>query len=395
MYFVLVCEINHKFLYASNVMSANTTYRGVSVIIDKNDFHSLFEVLHRRGYDIFGPTIKDQAIVYDAIASVDDLPIGWVDRQGNGIYHLSRHRRKFLFGYVVGPHSWKQILYPPNRKLFEARRNGNGYELIEESETPSKRALIGVRSCELHALDILDRVLLDGPYRDPSYGLRRENLFVVAVNCTRTGGTCFCASMNTGPRATSGFDLALTEILDNDDHYFVATVGSDAGANLLTDIPHRKASEKERQAEQKAIDHAASRMGRHLDVTGLEDLLNRNFDSPRWEKTAARCLSCGNCTMVCPTCFCANVEDNTDLTGDTVSRCRRWDSCYNIDFSYLHGGSVRSSVAARYRQWMMHKLAYWPQQYGTFGCVGCGRCITWCPVGIDLTEEARAIRKSE
>ena len=105
-------------------------------------------------------------------------------------------------------------------------------------------------------------------------------------------------------------------------------------------------------------------------------------------------MACGNCTLVCPTCFCATVQDTTDVSG-TVERDREWASCFDVEHSYLHGGSVRETTRARYRQWMTHKLSTWWDQFGTSGCVGCGRCVTWCPVGIDITEEAAAIRASD
>ena len=110
---------------------------------------------------------------------------------------------------------------------------------------------------------------------------------------------------------------------------------------------------------------------------------------------AERCLTCGNCTLVCPTCFCTNVEDVGDLTGDHAERWRVWDTCFSVDYSYIHGGSVRPSGRARYRQWLTHKLATWHDQFDSSGCVGCGRCITWCPVGIDITQEVAAIRETE
>ena len=133
-------------------------------------------------------------------------------------------------------------------------------------------------------------------------------------------------------------------------------------------------------------------MGREMNTDGIHDLLLANLEHPRWEEVAGRCLTCGNCTMVCPTCFCTSVEDTSDLAGVSAERSRRWDSCFTMDFSYIHGGSVRASPKSRYRQWMTHKLATWWDQFGSSGCVGCGRCITWCPVGIDITEEVRAIR---
>jgi ferredoxin len=132
-----------------------------------------------------------------------------------------------------------------------------------------------------------------------------------------------------------------------------------------------------------------------MESRDVKDLLYRNLEHPRWDEVATRCLSCANCTMVCPTCFCTTVEDVTDLSGEHAERWQRWDSCFTQAFSYVHGGSVRPSTKAKYRQWMTHKLATWLDQFGSSGCVGCGRCITWCPVGIDITEEVRAIRESD
>jgi len=201
--------------------------------------------------------------------------------------------------------------------------------------------------------------------------------------------------MHTGPKATFGFDLALTEVLTGERHYFVVEVATERGTEVLQDVPHRDASEEEQQAAEAAVARAAAQMGRTLDTTNIKDLLYRNYEHPRWDEVANRCLTCGNCTMVCPTCFCTTVEDTTDLTGEHAERWRKWDSCFTLDFSYIHGGSVRASPKSRYRQWLTHKLATWIDQFGTSGCVGCGRCITWCPVAIDITEEVRAIRASD
>jgi len=132
-------------------------------------------------------------------------------------------------------------------------------------------------------------------------------------------------------------------------------------------------------------------MGRHLDTEGLKERLDRSYEVPHWDEVAKRCLACGNCTMVCPTCFCATMEDTGDLGNTLTERRRVWDSCFSIEFSYVHGGSVRTSAGARYRQWITHKLAAWHHQFGVSGCVGCGRCITWCPAGIDITAEAAAV----
>ncbi|HKH18577.1 MAG TPA: 4Fe-4S dicluster domain-containing protein [Solirubrobacteraceae bacterium] len=361
-------------------------------VIERGEFDALFDALSRRGYTIVGPTIRDQAIVYDELRSSADLPIGWTDEQDGGHYRLRRRDDEALFGYAVGPQSWKRYQLPPDRRLWSARRDTRG--ALTDFEEPAgampRYAFLGARSCELHAMGILDRVLLHGRDSEPD-----EHPFVIAVNCGQAGGTCFCVSMGTGPVADRGYDLALTEVLEDGRHYFVVDVGTASGAEVLDDVTHAGAQADERRRAEEAHARARAQMGRELDTTGIKELLYRNYEHARWDDVADRCLTCGNCTMVCPTCFCTTVEDTTDLTGERVERHQRWDSCFTVDYSHINGGAVRSSTRSRYRQWMTHKLATWIDQFGSSGCVGCGRCITWCPVGIDITEEARAIRESD
>ncbi len=364
-------------------------------VVERDDFQRLLDVLQKQGYELIGPTIKEGAIAYDTIASVEDLPVGWTDEQDGGTYRLQQRNDRMLFGYAVGPHSWKKYLFSPKLRLWQAQRQGGEIEMIPTAPESPKRAFIGVRSCELHAIAIQDKVFLEGAAVDPHYRARRNNLFILAVNCARAGGTCFCVSMQTGPQATTGFDLALTEILAGEHHYFVLEVGSESGAEVLSQVPHTAATEEQQEKAEEVVAQTAQQMGRRLDTQGIKELLYSNLEHPRWDDVASRCLTCANCTLVCPTCFCSTVEDTTDLKGDRAERWRVWDSCFTMDFSYLHGGSVRASAKSRYRQWLTHKLATWIDQFGTSGCVGCGRCITWCPVAIDITEEVKAIRESQ
>jgi sulfhydrogenase subunit beta (sulfur reductase) len=365
------------------------------VIIERADFQSLLDGLTARGYRLVGPTVREGAIVYDEVHSDSDFPTGWTDTQEAGLYRLKTRDDRAMFGYVVGPHSWKKFLLLPELRLWKAHRTERGFEFVETRADAPKLAFIGVRACEIHAMRIQDRVMLGGKYVDPNYASRRDRAFIVAVNCGQAGGTCFCVSMNTGPKAESGFDLALTEVLEEGRHFFVVQAGSEAGARVLDDVPHREANSAHVSEADAIVARTAQSMGRTLDTGGIKELFYRNYENPRWDDVAKRCLTCANCTMVCPTCFCTTVEDVTDLTGEKAERWRKWDSCFTMDFSYIHGGSVRSSTKSRYRQWITHKLATWIDQFGTSGCVGCGRCITWCPVGIDITEETRAIRESE
>ena len=364
-------------------------------IIARVQLDALLDALHRRGYTVIGPTVRSQSLVYDELRRADDLPAGWVDVQQGGTFRLARGDDDALFAHTVGHDSLKRFLFPPHLSIWRARRGAHGGLEVEEPAPPPRYAFLGVRSCDLHAVAIQDRVFMDDRYVDPDYEARRRDAFFVAVNCGRAGGTCFCTSMGTGPRVGGGFDLALTEVLDDDSHRFVVEVGSDRGAEVLAELDHRPAAAHDAAAPDAAAARASASMGRTLDVTDIRDLLQANAEHPRWDEVADRCLSCGNCTMVCPTCFCSTVEDTTDLAGGETEHTRLWDSCFTLGHSYVHGGSVRQSGRSRYRQWMTHKLSTWIDQFGTSGCVGCGRCITWCPVAIDITEEAAAIRASD
>jgi len=373
----------------------NPSQSAEPAVLERDHLQSLLDVLSKRGFRVLGPTVRDRAIVYDDLTSVADAPVGWTDEQDGGTYRLKKRADGALFGYTKGPTSWKNFLHPSVVRLWRAKTGGNGFKIEEGAENAGKLAFIGVRSCDLHAIAVQDKVFLDGKYSDPVYKARRKDSFIVAVNCGQADGTCFCVSMNTGPKATSGFDLALTEVLDAKRHYFVVEVGTKQGGEVLGQVPHKPATAAEKAAAERIVAEAAGRMGRTMNTKGIKELLYGNYDNPRWDDVAKRCLTCGNCTLVCPTCFCTTVEDTTDLAGEHVERWRKLDSCFTMDFSYIHGGSVRASNRARYRQWMTHKLATWIDQFGTSGCVGCGRCITWCPVAIDITEEAGAIRKSD
>jgi ferredoxin len=353
----------------------------------------LLHGLRADGYTLVGPTVRDGAIVQAEIATIDDLPAGFTEVQEAGTYRLVRRDDDALFGFSVGPHSYKQLFFVPRLRLVKLRRKDEGFGVEQERDAPPRLAVIGARSCDLHAIEVQDRTFLRGPYVDADYEARRSDVFVVAVHCGQAGGTCFCVSMETGPRATFGFDLALTELLEP--HRFLVEIGSERGAALLARLDAGDAGESEVQAADDVVAQTARSMGRRMDTTDIKELLYRNAEHPRWDDVADRCLACTNCTLACPTCFCSSVEDVSDLGGETAERWRRWDSCFTLDHSYLHGGSVRTSIRARYRQWLTHKVASWIDQFDTSGCVGCGRCITWCPVGIDITEEVAAIRAAD
>jgi ferredoxin len=341
--------------------------------VDLETFGRLIPALQGRGYEVVGPTVRDGAVVYDTLTCIDDLPAGWTDIQEPGRYRLERAGDGALFGFHCGPQSWKKFLHPANLALFN-------------SGPVPKYALLGLRPCELAAIRLLDRVLMEDRYPDTIYAARRREALILVAQCSAPSGVCFCESMKTGPRAGTGFDVAITELAGNGRHDFILESGSERGAEIIAGLgtgDRREIHPPEPVPQTKTVD-----------TSGLHDLLIEKFEHPRWDDVARRCLCCGNCTMVCPTCFCTTVEDSSDITGAQTARVRKWDSCFTLAFSYIHGGSVRASAKSRYRQWLTHKFAYWIDQFGSFGCVGCGRCITWCPAAIDVTEELRAIREN-
>jgi ferredoxin len=358
-------------------------------LLDRAGFDALFGVLVELGYTPIGPTVLDGTIRYDRVDSTADLPGGWHDVQDGGTYRLEPRADDALFGFAVGPDSWKRYLFPPETVLLEVRGSDGSLVMEAASDHNERFAFIGVRPCEIAAIETQDRLLLGF---DPTYTERRRNALVIAANCTEPGGTCFCASMGTGPGREDGFDLGFTELLDAERHEYLFAVGTDRGADILDRVPGRDATPSDHEQARAAIAAAVDRMGRTLDTEGIRDLLVENPEHPRWADVAERCLACANCTMACPTCFCTGTVDTVGFDGVAV-RSRHWDSCFTLDFSAIHGRPVRQTTRSRYRQWMTHKLATWHDQFHVSGCVGCGRCITWCPVGIDITAEVAAIRR--
>jgi ferredoxin len=352
--------------------------------LDRPGFDALLRALSGQGFQLIGPTVRDGAIVLDRIEGLADLPVGIGETQDPGTYRLAERGDDRIFGWAHGPDAAKRFLFPPRERLATIRREDT-LETRRPSDDERPFAFVGLRSCDLHAVAVQDRVFLPG---DPAYRRRRERAVFIGVNCEEPGGTCFCDSMNTGPGCTIGFDLALTEL----DGGFVVDVGSAKGADLLAGVTTRPITSEEEAGSREVTDRARERMGRTLDTADVKELLYRNREHPRWDEVAERCLACGNCTNVCPTCFCHDVVDGVNLSGTEATRTREWASCFSQEHSWAAGATVRDARSARYRQWLTHKFASWIDQYGTSGCVGCGRCITWCPVGIDVTEEIAAIR---
>lgn len=361
-------------------------------IVDRRGLQVLIDALGGRGYRVLGPTVRDGAITMAEITAVSDLPCGVGDDQDAGRYRLRERTDTALFGYAAPVQSAKSVFFPADEVIWRGRRSAAGFDVDALPPDAPPIALFGVRSCDLAAIGVHDAVLSERAMTDPRYATRRERTFVVAATCSDPADSCFCTSMGTGPRPRSGYDIVITELLDADRQRFLLEAGSRAGRDLLEEVPGAPPSRADHDAASTVVAEASARMHRHVETDDLPQILYDSAGSPLWDHVAKRCLACTNCTMVCPTCFCTSVEDVSDLSGDADERHRVWDSCFSQEYSRLHAGSVRTSTRARYRQWLTHKFAAWTDQFGMSGCVGCGRCITWCPAAIDVTAELAALR---
>lgn len=357
-------------------------------------FDHLLEKIRGDGYELLGPTVRNQVIVLDKIHSSQDLPVGWRDEQSPGSYRLKRRNDNAYFGYNLGPHSWKKFLFPPQEKLFTATKQSNGLVVFQEAMSKfQKMAFLGVRACEIQAILIQDRVFIQKSAVHEQYKKRREDLLLIAVNCTCSASTCFCVSMDAGPHVREGYDLALTEVITEKEHYFIVASSSERGKALCKALNLSSCEENKVTLGFSLVEKTKEELIRKVDNYDIEQMLEKSLESKRWDAVAKRCVNCANCTLVCPTCFCSTHEDRVSLDKTHSERWQSWDSCFNHSFSYVHGGSIRDSAKSRYRQWLTHKFGTWWAQFGCSGCVGCGRCITWCPVGIDVTEELKELRK--
>ena len=356
-------------------------------LLCRKDFPKLVDSLKKHGYKVLSPVIRDEVLQWEQIQKIEDLPIGWRDHQRPGQYRLEQTQSGHYFDVVLGPESLKRHTFAPRESLLVLERGKKTFSAQPVIPQSEKTAFLGVRACDLAGLAIQDRIFLKDQYKDPYYQARRENLFLIAVNCTRALETCFCSSMGTGPKANSGYDLVLTESDDD----FLVQAGTSMGQEVFQTLPLSVAPEHRIHEDEDRIAGCAASQTRKIETHELPQALYDAHDHPRWDEVATRCLACTNCTMVCPTCFCHAVEEKPDLTQQHSQHDRVWESCFTPDHGYIHGKNFRPTIKDRYRMWLTHKLASWVDQFGMSGCVGCGRCLTWCPVGIDITEEVKAL----
>ncbi|TAJ98952.1 MAG: hypothetical protein EPO36_13770, partial [Chloroflexota bacterium] len=379
------------------VMGSSAPPRMPTRFLPRDRFDDLLAALREGGRRVVGPTINDGAIVFADLESSASLPAGWTLETAPGRARLERlpegPGQARTFQYTVSGEGIKRFTFPSRVDALSMETAGDGTVrvLVQAPAESISLAIVGARACDLAALAVHDRVLAGGPAIDPDYAARRRDLLIVAVECALASSTCFCATMGTGPEVTSGADLVLDELDDG----YVVRAPTPAGERVLAGITGLTAA-TDRQAASGAAQTAAARaaMGTTAIPTNPRDLLLANLDHPRWDAVAERCIACANCTLVCPTCFCTGLEVQSGFDAAASSVTRAWDSCFTEGFAQIAGGSFRPRHKDRYRQWLTHKFATWWDQFGTSGCIGCGRCVAWCPVGIDVRAELNAIAEA-
>ncbi len=345
--------------------------------------------LHTLGYTVVGPKVVDGAVCLDEISGIGDLAAGAVDVQAPGKYRL-QGSSKSIFSAVNGPHSVKKFLHPACLPMLKLKEGEGGPRPEPTFHADRKYAFLGIRPCDLKAVDALDRALIMPRYRDPVYAPLRKASLMIVVNCGRAGENCFCESMGTGPKADGGYDLGITELPDR-----LLFDIPDGRMNLLEGVEMKPASQQDLREELNLMQRVKGEMHKAIARRDPSDFMYGGSESRVWDEVAQVCLGCGNCAMVCPTCFCNTIQDVTDMKDGSVTRQRVWDVCLSKKFTYSAGGNPRADRKARYRQFVMHKFAYWPDQFSLYGCVGCGRCITWCPVGIDISETVNSVLREQ
>ena len=334
---------------------------------------------------------KDLPGWLDSLTKTYDVFAPVRDRRNRVVFKKISDASNVAMNYRSTMLAPRQFIYPSHQTLFQIDRKTCSYQ-TPSSESINQRLIFAVHPCDMHAISVLDRIFL-GDVKDSYYSQLREKTLTVVLNCNQACDKGFCLSMGAGPflQLKDGFDLVLTAMQDD----YLVESGSEKAEALVNMAGNlRKVKEKDLAEKKNIKTRAEQSFTKQLDTKGLPELLMNNLDHPVYERTAeARCLGCTNCTMVCPTCYCYNIKDDTSYDLKSTTRKRYWDSCQELNFARVHEGNFRSSRQARLRQFVIHKLATWVEQYGCFGCVGCGRCMTWCPTKIDLTDMAKEIQQ--
>ena len=337
----------------------------------------LFRILAKDQVPAF---VEGLAQEYEVVAPVTS---------GNGVsFERVINGGDVVLDYVMTTVPPKKYFMQPREDLL--RYDADSGEVAEALPDESKRIIFGVHACDINAILMTDKVFLSD-FEDPYYKARRDNTLIVGVSCM-PAPTCMCNAWGTGD-AQQGYDLFLTDV---GDRYFVTAQSVEGAYVLDTYVQTRDATEEDKKDLEKHIRAFSEGFRKAPDATQLQLLFDAKYDDPLWERIGDKCLSCGACSAVCPTCYCFDMLDQLDANGVTGSRVRCWDSCINSQFAEVAGGhDFRPSLASRVRYRFFHKFWAYSAKYGKALCTGCGRCDVACKMNINPRRIIEALREGE
>jgi ferredoxin len=354
------------------IMSINSEF----FIGGLKDFEVMIKVLQRLFNDVrfFGYRVSGDRVVFSELSSVDELPLKVSDVQRPSYYRLVPGFR-FRHASV----SVKNYLIPPEHTLLTVSQDYNilGYG----DDLNGNVILLGIKPCDLKAINILDRIIYG---KNPIYTKRRDVIKAIIVEeCLEPSENCFCSVVNSGPIVESGFDIAYARLTED---IIIFKYGSSLGEKVLSRVGLKKADEVHIKKYLELVDRATSVMNSRVpNIKDIQKVLKERIsDKGLWEELSLRCVGCGNCNYVCPTCFCIEIEDRVE--GNYSKRVGIWTGCRTYTYGLVAGMHFRRELYTRYRHFILHKFLFYPLRVGDVGCVGCGRCSTWCPTGLDLKE---------
>jgi len=350
-------------------------------LIFAEELTQIVAVLMAEGYTVIGPKDKKLALNLEKLSSPDELALGFVSEEKEGYYRL-KPAKTLAIDAAKPMNSPKYYTEKANQLLYTASQVNNQWEFKTAVVEPEPIAFFGLNACDVASLYILD-LTFKQEFKDPVYEKNRQAVqFVVGVNCTHPGNNCFCSTYNTGPRLTYPYDLGLTCLGET----YLVEAGSQKGKEVLAKLKSEPASQAHLQQKETLLEKAKKQMSKAFNLKKACQVLADNYEHPYWDEPSERCLSCANCINVCPTCYCYQIYRRANLSADEVAVFRSLDACHHLEFAAVHGGNFRPRRVDRLRHWVNHKIFWTIEQYGVPGCVGCGRCITWCPTAIDITE---------
>jgi len=340
----------------------------LALILKKDKFSEFLKALLKE-YDVVAPVKEGDLINFKVVDKFDNL----------------------VMDYPKTVKSPKEFLFPQTELLCSYKFNGKDVDIVTEDIKDRKRVLVGIHPCDVKAILILDK-LFDWDYRDEHYFARRENTLLISLTCQSPDWSCFCTSIEGSPHGKEGTDVHITDMGDS---YYVETK-SPKGEALIKGQSSlfSEASEEDKKKVEDLEKQVTAKLPGKIDTGKIKENLDHVFEHKVWDTVSAKCVHCGACAYLCPTCHCFDITDEGNYEEGKKFRC--WDACMAGHFTRMAGGhNPRNAVKTRYRQRIYHKFNYYKKNFDTIACVGCGRCITECPTGMDLVKTLQTLETIE